>query len=441
MSALLLAALLAADPADAADAPAWPDFLGPDATGQVLADATLPVAWSGVEPKENIAWTASLPDGQSSPVVAGGVVYATGVEGPNKERNVLVAVALADGEELWRKESTNTAPKQSSYYVARAAPTPAVDADGVYAFFEGGDLLAYTHDGELRWSRALSDEYGELQGPFQLGSSPAQTDDALFVLVDDPGPSYLLCVDKATGENRWKADRPARTAWSSPVVMDLGGTAQVVTSTQGAVDGYDAATGEKLWSFTDLGGNTVATPVPVPPMPGTVLIGASPGGPRQEDAGRAIRSNLALKLPTEAGGEPEVLWRAKNLMTGFASPLAYRGRTYWIGRNGVLTCLRAEDGEPLFKERLAEDSWATPLAAGEHIYFFGKDGRTTVIKPADTFEEVAVNTLFSKDAPAAGGRGDGDRGEAMFGGEIQYGAAVADGTIVIRTNRALTAVR
>ncbi len=45
--------------------------------------------------------------------------------------------------------------------VSKAAPTPAVDADGVYAFFETGNAAALDHDGRLRWERRLTDEFGE----------------------------------------------------------------------------------------------------------------------------------------------------------------------------------------------------------------------------------------------------------------------------------------
>ena len=145
---------------------------------------------------------------------------------------------------------------------------------------------------------------------------------------------------------------------------------------------------------------------------------------------------MALKIPlgdAAKGGEAIPLWRADRVMTGFASPLAYDGRTYWIERNGLLNCLSAKDGAPLFKARLPQDAWATPAAIGGRLYFFGKDGVTAVLKPADEYEVLAENTLFEKED--GGGRGGG------FGGDIQYGAAPAGGTLVIRVNEKLVAVR
>ena len=423
-AALLLAALLAADPDVSA---AWPAFNG---GGKVAAEADPPAEWDGPD-GANIAWRAAVPDGQSSPVIAGETVYATGVEGDMKEQNVVVAVDLKTGEEKWRFAADSTLPKKSSLYISRAAPTPCADGAGVYAFFETGDLYGLDAAGNLLWERHLGTEYGFPEDQFLLGGSPAQTADSLFVPVNDEGPSYLLCVDKQTGENRWKTDVEGGISYASPIVYEVNGVPQVIQSYNGVVAGYDPADGKELWRFTDLGGNTIATPVPVPGMENVLLIGANAGGPSQKDAGEAIRSNLALKIPSKEGEEPAALWRAEKVMTGFASPLAYDGRTYWIERNGVLNCFAAADGANLFKARLPQDSWATPLAAGGKLYFFGKDGVTAVLNPADDYEVTAENELFEK----VSGRGPG------FDGLIQYGAAPSGGTLVIRVNEELVAVR
>lgn len=430
---LALAAALAAPAGADEDRAVWPAFNG---GGRVAEDADPPTEWSGPE-GANVAWEAAIPDGQSSPVVFGETVYATGVEGPNKEQNVVVAVDLKTGDEKWRYKMANSAPKESSLYVSRAAPTPCADADGVYAYFESGDLVALTPAGEKRWERSLAFEYGTPQNNFQLGGSPAQLGDMLFVPFTDDGPSYLLCVDKKTGDNVWKAGLEPSSSYNTPLVVTAGGAPQVVLSYGGGgVVSFDPADGSRNWAFTDLGGNTVSSPVPVPGADDVLLIGASAGGRQQENKGDALRSNLALKIPlgdAAKGGEATVLWRADRVMTGFASPMAYDGRTYWIERNGILNCLSAADGSPLFKSRLPQDAWATPAAIGGRLYFFGKDGVTAVLKPADEYEVLTENVLFAKEDDG-GGRGG-------FGGDIQYGAAPAGDTLVIRINEKLVAVR
>ena len=54
---------------------------------------------------------------------------------------------------------------------------------------------------------------------FAASSSPLLFEDTLIVQCDHYGASYLLAIDKHTGANRWKTDRPeVWLSWSSPVV-------------------------------------------------------------------------------------------------------------------------------------------------------------------------------------------------------------------------------
>ena len=100
-------------------------------------------------PESNIAWQTDLPGyGQSTPVVWGERVFVTSVEGPMKEACVTVCLSLEDGSELWRMEVESSDQVESNLYVSRAAPTPVVDAERVICFFETGNLICYSHDGE-----------------------------------------------------------------------------------------------------------------------------------------------------------------------------------------------------------------------------------------------------------------------------------------------------
>ncbi|MDA1038765.1 MAG: PQQ-binding-like beta-propeller repeat protein [Planctomycetota bacterium] len=100
--------------------------------------------------------------------------------------------------------------------MSRAAPTPAVDANRIYAFFESGDLVAVNRDGSVAWSRSLAQDYGPFKNEFGLAASVAQTADRVFLLIDHEGPSYVVAIAKADGRTLWKTDRTSRVSWSSP---------------------------------------------------------------------------------------------------------------------------------------------------------------------------------------------------------------------------------
>src|SRR5262249_37572556 len=156
------------------------------------------------------------------------------------------------------------------------------------------------------WSRSLVKDYGEFKGNHGLGSSPAQTDDALILLVDHSGPSYLLAVAKKTGQNLWKTERKSRGSWASPVVAERAGKPEIIVSSNGSVAGYDVASGNLLWELDGLSGNTIPS---ASVSANLVLVGA--GIPKGGDADGAAKSNCCLKL-TDKNGTPgyELVWAA-----------------------------------------------------------------------------------------------------------------------------------
>ncbi|MEX0642819.1 MAG: PQQ-binding-like beta-propeller repeat protein [Pirellulales bacterium] len=379
----------------------WPAFRG---NGTSLTSArNLPLRWSDTE---NIAWSIELPGyGQSSPVVWNDAVFVTTMQGDNKETPTILCFDLATGEKRWQREFKSSLEVETSNMVTRSSPTPAVDSERVYAFFESGNLFALDHAGTVVWQRSLVDEYGDFTSEFGVGSSLAETDDAIFVLVNHEKPSYMLAVDKSTGKNKWKVDYPARVAWSSPTVQSRNGQETVIVSAAGVVEAYDAENGTRLWNLGGLSGNTVPSATAVGDW---VFVGS-----------QDVASNLAIDLTS---GQPQIAWRSDNPTCNFMSPLYQEGRVNMVSRSGVAFCLDARTGKELWKHRLPDTCWASPLGAGERVYFFTKGGETIVARSGDTFDSLADNKLTINE------------------GTRIYGYAAIDGAIILRTGTRLICV-
>lgn len=397
MPAWMIIAALAATPGDH-----WPGFRG-DGTS-ISAAAQLPLEWSDTQ---HVAWRVSIPGyGQSSPVVWGNLVFVTSTDGAEKQRLLVSAFETATGKQVWSKEfsATQTVAKVSDY-VSRGAPTPIVDAERLYAFFESGDLVALTHTGELAWQRSLVKDYGEFQGNHGVGASIAATPDSLIVLVDHSGPSYLLAVNKTDGQNRWKADREPKVSWSSPLVRARGDAWEIIVSSNGFIDCYAADSGTRLWWVSGIDGNTVASPSLVNDL---ILVGSS-----------KTNQNLAVT----AGGSGDVTdqavkWRSSEATSSFGSPLVSDGVAYYVNRSGVLFALDALTGDTLWNERLADACWASPIAADGRIYCFTKGGGTIVYRGGRDKERLAENTLPTEDRV--------------------YGVAAVNGAFFVREGSRLT---
>jgi outer membrane protein assembly factor BamB len=354
----------------------------------------MPLAWS---PESGIAWQKELPGyGQSSPVIFNGRVFVTSVVGPMKDECQIICLDLKTGEQVWEWKKEATSRAASNYMASRAAPTPLVDANGVYAFFESGDFVAINPDGSLKWTRSLTDEFGKFDNNHGLGSSPTQTAELVIVNIEHKGPSYLLAVDKQTGETRWKVDRPSGSSWTSPIVVQQEDKEQVIVSSGGSVSGYSTVDGKQMWSFDGISGNSVPSPTVVGPY---LYIGARI--PEFGSAEEASQSNLCLRLDSSENPQKEVLWRAKKAVCDYASPVIHGDCVYYLNNVGVLYCVDSLTGETQYTERLGTRCWATPVVSGENVYFFGKDGKTVVIKSGQVFSKVATNLLWDpRNAPA-----------------------------------------
>ncbi|MCU0707407.1 MAG: PQQ-like beta-propeller repeat protein [Pirellula sp.] len=420
----------------------WPAFLGAGASSNV-ADH-LPQQWSK---EQGIAWKLALTGhGQSSPVVWGDSVYLTTVDGKSKDEFLTYCVDIESGAIRWMNKISNSHPVQNSLYVSRAATTPVVDARGIVCCFESGDCVAYDHAGKQLWKRDLGSELGPIVAEFGLGASPCQTEKLVCMLIEHDGPSYLVALDKGTGDIVWKSERTARRSWSSPATFTIDGVEQIVISSAGTIDGYDAATGKQLWTIEGVGGNTGVTPIDI--GKGEFLIGAS-GGRQGENETAAKKSNGLVRVQKDGElWKASVVWSNEKLAPTWASPIVHRDLAYWVNRVGVVSCVDAATGELVFAERIKQSCWATPIAAGDRIYFFGKDGITSVIAAGREFKVLSENELFDPDQlPPETTQMEEEsseerrRGAAMFGGPTVYGAAAAGDRFLARIGNQLFCIK
>ena len=378
----------------------WPGFRG-DGTSHSKA-RELPITWSD---SKNVAWRIELPGyGQSSPVIWNQQIYTTSTKGDHSETITVSACSLTDGKEIWRQSFESSEPVERSRMVSQAAPTPVVDAAGIYVFFESGDLIALDHKGKKRWQRNLAKDYGPLIGHHGLGSSLCQQTDRLVLLLDHPDPSYLLCFDKRTGKTVWEVKRDKRVSWATPTLTDKG----LFISSNGILEEVDLETGQQRWFVDELTGNTVASATVLDDY---VYVGSSAKG-----------HSIAVKR----GGKgnvtgSHVIWKAADATSSFGSPLVYRNWVYYVSKAGILSCVDRSNGKTLWDRRLSDSTWASSVAADGKLYFFCKDGNTLVMK-ADGSQTVVAENNLTAESPL-------------------YGVALVDRNIIVRSGKNLICVR
>jgi len=420
---------------------AWPSFQN---GGHATISAPVPRSWTE---ETGVAWKTDLEGyGQSSPVVWDGRIYVTSVSGPKKETYHIGAYSLADGKKLWQHDLKNAAPQESTSYVSRAAPTPVVDAGGLVCFFEGGNLLALTHDGKVRWERNLVEEYGPIDSRHGISASVEQAAETAFVWVERQTEPYVLAVSKETGKNLWKVAGAGSTSWASPRLVPVEeGKQHLVLSSIGHLIGLDPATGERVWALDEIAGNS--TPTPAPAGEGRFLIGATTGQ-GAEKAAKANESNGMIGIARSGDGtwKASWLWHAARATSSFGSPIVTAGRAYFVNRTGVLYCLDDKTGEEKYAQRTPDSIWATPVATGDAILLFGKGGTVTAVAAGDMFEKLSESAAWPQEPkadqpPPAAAEGRGAGGPPGSSGPVLYGAAIADGKLILRRGDQLICVK
>jgi outer membrane protein assembly factor BamB len=219
------------------------------------------------------------------------------------------------------------------------------------------------------------------------GASPALFENTLVINWDHEGKSFIVALNKNTGEEIWRADRDEVTSWSSPIVYSHNGRPQVIVAGTSAVRAYDLKTGSVIWECSGLSNNIVATPIA---FDGMVFVGSS----------YEIKSMFAIKLEGAQGditGTENVVWKRASRTPYVPSPLLYRGSLYFLRHyQGILSIANADSGEELtgpFRLNGIRDIYASPVAADGKIFITDRDGITLVISEPEMPRLLSANKL------------------------------------------------
>jgi outer membrane protein assembly factor BamB len=347
----------------------WPQFRGPGGNGS-STESGFPVEWSK---DRGVRWKVELPGrGLSSPVIAGGRLYLTACTGPEEERLHVLCFDARTGRRLWERQFWATGPTQCNRKTCMAAPTIAADGARVFALFATGDVAALDREGTLLWYRSLCGDYPTIGNNVGMAASPVLHQNTLFVAMENVGDSFVAGLDAGTGRNRWKLSRAQKINWTTPLVVEGGGRAQVLFQSPEELTAHDPETGTRLWRVE---GKLATIPSPVA-ADGAVF---APGG-----------TSLALR---PGATDVSRLWESDKLPSATASPTFYKGRLYTVNSAGVVTCADPKDASVLWRARAAGPHSASPVFAEDRLYLVSEKGTTTVLQLGDEPKTLAENVL------------------------------------------------
>jgi outer membrane protein assembly factor BamB len=400
--ALILAAAVVAGvgwtagPAAQPSSPAaryWGQWRGPSATG-VSTTATPPVEWSETR---NVRWKIAIPGrGSASPVVWGDRVYLlTAIAGDGgyaaragvPHKFVVMAIDRKTGKVVWEQVAREEAPHENAHNEngTFASSSAITDGEHVIAPFESRGIHAYDMNGKLVWQKDLGDK--RMRSQFGEGSTPVLHGNRLVYNWDHQGQSFIVALDKRTGEELWRQTREEIDSWFTPLVVTVNGRAQVVTGAMNKIQSYDLDTGEIVWHTAGLTMNPIPSPVAADGL--VVLMSGF--------RGNSIKAIRLAEAKGDITGTNAIAWTLDRDAPYVPSPLLYDGILYVLkGNTGVLTVFDAKSGKPHYALQRLEavpNVFASPVGAAGRVYIPGRDGGIVVLKHGTTFEQLGVNKL------------------------------------------------
>jgi outer membrane protein assembly factor BamB len=372
----------------------WPSWRGPNGDG-TCREQGLPIHWSKTD---NVVWKVPLPErGNSTPVVWGGRVFLTQALEKQHQRT-LMCFDRNDGKLLWQKGTEWTAKEPTHGTNPYCASSPVTDGERVIAWYGSAGLFCYDLEGHELWKRDL----GIQEHIWGYGASPELRGDLCYLHFGPGERTFLIAVDKQTGETVWRHDEPINEqgtseakfptnnrdyygSWSSPIFRTIDGREQLIISFPFRVCGLDPLTGKEFWTCT--GTNALCYTSPIFADGIVVAMGGFNG----------------MAIAVKAGGSGDItkqqrLWRHPRTKQRIGSGVIHNGHIYIHNDPGIAECFDLQTGELVWEQRLQGEggrgtNWSSVMLADGLCYTITQGGDCFVFKAAPKFELVATNAL------------------------------------------------
>ncbi|HEY3372291.1 MAG TPA: PQQ-binding-like beta-propeller repeat protein [Prolixibacteraceae bacterium] len=383
----------------------WPEWRGMYNTG-ANPIGNPPVEFSETQ---NVKWKVEIPGkGHATPIVWDHqVIVQTAVAtdrkvekpeasaaaaspmAPNQTEYIhqfkVISVDQTSGKINWQTVVKEEMPLERTHELGSwASSSPVTDGENIFAYFGSRGLYCIDLKGNIKWDR----DFGQMEivASFGEGSSPAVYKDKVFVVWDHQQKSFLYALDKKTGKEAWTAERDEITSWATPLVVEVNGKAQVITSATNKVRSYDAETGAVIWECTGMTKNVIPNPM----YADGILYLLS--GFR----GNAIKAIDLAKAKGDITGSSAILWEYNQDAPYTPSGVLLDGKLYFLkGNNGVMSCLDAKDGKVVYSNQKIDgitNIFSSPTGCKDKIYV-AATGTVVVVKAGGEFSMLAKNTL------------------------------------------------
>lgn len=274
-----------------------------------------------------------------------------------------------------------------------ASETPVTDGERLYVWLGEVGVFCLDFQGNIVWQHKWPSM--PTRNSWGFGASPVLYQDRLIIVNDNEQDSYIVALDKRTGQEIWRRSRPEKSNWSTPCVWQNELRTEIVTAGSGGVRSYDL-NGNLLWELRGMSAVTVPSS-----FARNGLMYVSSGFVLDKNRPLyAIRPGASGDISLKPGERSNqyIAWCQPQGAAYHPTPLIYQGLCYVLYDQGMIACFDAKTGEEVYgrkriNPRGAAQFTASPWAADGHIFCLSEDGDTYVIQAGRDFKLLRVNPV------------------------------------------------
>jgi len=367
----------------------WPQWRGPERDG-VWRENGIVERFGESDPR--YAWRVEIGEGYGGPAVADGRVFVTDFAreaGTTQGTEQILVLDEATGDPLWSYSWAIDTQGIQQRYANGPRATPTIDGDRAYVLGSTGRFFCFdVADGSIFWESDWVEEYGAIVPTWGITGAPLVDGDKLIALVGGKESGKVMAFDKRTGEELWRAiEADSAPGYSPPVIVEEGGTRQLIVYHPTGVASLNPETGEIYWS-----------------QPVKASLGQSIMSPVYSEGMLYVSSSLygttAMALDSE---EPlvDVMWQSpqrqgndfSGLYMFFSTPFVEDGTIYGVGYDGLLRAVDAVSGVELWQtDEATEDARqanAFVVKNGDRFFITNDRGDLIIAKLSrEGYEEI-----------------------------------------------------
>jgi len=378
----------------------WPNWRGPNFDGSATGNFKYPTVFS---PELAVRWSHELEGpSASTPVVMNDRVFLSGtrlaIERESEPNLLAMCIDRKSGDTLWIKSAGSgyqpgdkdgnilQLDSRSNY----SSPSPVASSTEVVFFYGNGDLVCFSHDGDLKWRRNLQADLGDFCFQWTFSASPTLYDGRLYLPVlqrdeqvhgrgNKDAESFLLCLNLKSGKTIWRhvrttpAKKESREAFSTIIPYND----SLLVAGGDFLTSHNPINGSELWRWGTWNNGHKQEWWRLVPSPvagdGKVLVCAPKKAPV-----------FAISLSGKKSGA-KLAWdstKSKEVTSDVPTPLFYRGFFYVLSdlRQNI-SKLDPENGVVVWTLKLpGKYKWrASPTGADGKIYLMNHNAEALVV--------------------------------------------------------------